>query len=321
MKEIGGYFELELPPSKSDFIHSECIFTNSGRHALEYILRALGNRVSKIYLPYYTCEVVLQPIERLGLDYEFYHINSNLEIDKVFTLKEGEYIIVNNYFGIKDKYINEIAVKYGSKLIVDNSQAWYAKEQLECNGFYSPRKFFGLPDGGVAWSNHHLIEELKQDYSSTRCFHLLKRIDESASAGYCDFKVNSHILNKEPLKRMSKLSYRILSAIDFELIKKIRISNYLFLEDKLSNSNLLKLPSIESFECPMVYPYMTENENLRKKLISNKIFVATYWSNVLDWCSPETLEYNFAKSIIPLPIDQRYNEDDMTTILKLIMNK
>ena len=38
MKELGGYFELELP-KKTEF-HKDAVRLNSGRNALEYILLA-----------------------------------------------------------------------------------------------------------------------------------------------------------------------------------------------------------------------------------------------------------------------------------------
>lgn len=56
----------------------------------------------------------------------------------------------------------------------------------------------------------------------------------------------------------------------------------------------------------MVYPYYTEKENIRQKLIENKIYIATYWPNTSEWCSENQIEKKLAKMIIPLPIDQRF---------------
>ena len=318
MKEIGGYFELELPAPQGEFIHSNCVLTNSGRHALEYILTSIKTPISKIWLPYYTCEVVLQPIIRLGLKYEFYHIDTKLELSEDIKLADGEYIIVNNYFGIKDKYVGELAEKYGNNCIIDNAQAWYAKEILGVSQFYSPRKFFGMPDGGVACSCFTNDEIDIQDYSSDRCAHLLKRIDINAGEGYSDFRSNSNCIRNQNVKRMSRLSHRILASIDFDAVKSIRRSNFAILNEALRCSNMLSLPNSETYECPMVYPYLTNNPDLRRKLISNKIFVATYWPNVLTDCNNTTIEYQLAQNILPLPIDQRYDSNDMERIVSLI---
>lgn len=71
---------------------------------------------------------------------------------------------------------------------------------------------------------------------------------------------------------------------------------------------------------PMVYPYYTTDKSLRNHLITNKVFVATYWPNVLEWCSPEDTEYVLCNHILPLPIDQRYDEKDMDRIIELMKN-
>jgi len=317
MKEIGGYFGLELPMNREP-LHPNGVKVNSGRHALEYILRGLSDKVKRVWLPYYTCDVVLQPIRRLGLNFTFYHINRDLEIDDYPDLIDGDYIIVNNYFGIKDAYINKLASIYKGRLIVDNAQAWYMQEILGFNMFYSPRKFFGIPDGGLAWATGELDCELEQSQSYERCSHLLKRIDLGASEGYADFKENSARLNTEPLKLMSSLSERILYSIDFDWAKIKRRSNFEMLHNALGKSNGLQIPDMNSFSCPMVYPYITEDSTLRQRLIDNKVFVATYWPNVFDWCSDDSIEFNFAKYIIPLPIDQRYTEEDMERIIAII---
>ncbi len=301
-------------------LHPNGVKVNSGRHALEYILRILGNKVKRLWVPYYTCNVVLQPIQRLGLGYEFYHINSDLEFEDQPELTDGDYIIVNNYFGIKDAYINELACQYKGWLIVDNAQAWYNCEMLGFNTFYSPRKFFGMPDGGLAWATDKLDIELEQDQSNERCSHLLKRIDLGASEGYADFKTNSAALSKQPLKRMSSLSERILSSIDFDWKKIKRWSNFEMLHEALKASNKFNIPSMQSFACPMVYPYLTDDTSLRQHLINNRIFVATYWPNVLEWCPVDSTEYKLAKYLLPLPIDQRYGEDDMQRIIKTILH-
>ena len=71
----------------------------------------------------------------------------------------------------------------------------------------------------------------------------------------------------------------------------------------------------------MVYPFMTDDESLRGRLIQNKVFVARYWPNVLEWCQEDELEYKFATHIISLPIDQRYDEEDMKRMIKVITTK
>lgn len=319
MKEIGGYFELELKQNDDLDIPARGVLVNSGRHALEYILRANKNKINRIFLPYYTCDVVLEPIRRIGLKYIFYRINETLEITEDIDLSEGDLLLVNNYFGIKDDYISKLVCEYQDRLIVDNAQAWYYVPKNGGNYIYSPRKFFGVPDGGVAVSVSGLEESLKIGYSSSRCSHLLKRIDSGAGSGYDDFKENSLQLKDEPLTAMSNLTRRLLRSIDYDIAKERRHSNFKMLHSALGTLNKFNVPDLDKFACPMIYPFQTEDLSLRKKLIEKKIFVAKYWSNVQKWCNLGDFEYKFTEELIPIPIDHRYGASEMNRIVRVII--
>ena len=68
----------------------------------------------------------------------------------------------------------------------------------------------------------------------------------------------------------------------------------------------------------MIYPYLTDDETLRQRLIENKVFVATYWPNVKEWVSKEMLEYDLTERLLPIPVDQRYGIEEMKTIISII---
>lgn len=219
-KEIGGYFALELPQSEVSFLHSDGILLNSGRNALEYILRSISD-IRRLWIPYFTCDVILEPIIKLEIPYVFYNINERLEIAIDVQLQTGDYLLITNYWGLKDAYVGTLSQKYGKQLIVDNAQAFYAISDMNIKTIYSPRKFVGVPDGGIAFVDNGLeIDALEKDISYERCSHLLKRIDLGANAGYIDFKENSHKLANQPIRRMSNLTEAVLSSVDWENIKK-----------------------------------------------------------------------------------------------------
>lgn len=318
---IGGYFELELS-DRGHFPHDDGYCVNSGRNALELILSHIGN-ISRLWIPFYTCDVILEPVTKLGIQYSFYHVNQDLELSDELDLQAGEYILLTNYFGIKDRYVSDMASKYGERLIVDNSQAYFSEPVRGIKTFYSPRKFVGVPDGGIAIIPGTEIDmsSYEQDYSYDRCSHLLKRIDIGATEGYADFKQNSLVLKNQPIRRMSRLTRAILRSVDFESVRETRLDNLRFLHKSLRNCNLLRCAE-EALDsaCPMVYPYIPSRENLptRQKLIHNKIFVATYWHNVLDWCKEGGVENYLCSGVIPLPTDQRYALNDMFRILNTL---
>lgn len=313
MEAIGGYFSLELPLREE--YHKHAIRLNTGRNCLEYILRVRGYK--KVYVPYYTCEAVMEPINKLGIPYEFYHIDIHFEIRDCFTLKEGEVLLYTNYFGLKQHYVEQLAEKVSSRLIVDNTQAFYAKPIPDIDTFYTCRKFFGVPDGAYLYCDKELDEEIEQDYSYGRVAHLVKRIDLSAEDGFKDFRRVDDGLDNQPIRKMSKLTHRMMQGIDYEAATQRRRANFQMLHEALGKENNLELP-LNGDAVPVVYPYLGPVEGLREKLIENKIFVARYWPNVLDWTEKGSIEYQLTEQMQPLPIDQRYGEEEMNRIIKLV---
>lgn len=314
-KAIGGYFGLELGESHGSFLHDDAILLNTARNCFEYILEA--NDTTHVYMPKFTCDVMLEPLKKLNIPYSFYSINNNLEIASKIELNAGEYIVYTNYFGIKDDYSRQVSDMYGENLILDCSQAYYFEPLMVGHTIYSPRKFFGLPDGGCLYTPKALSRELPMDFSESRMSHLLKRLEQGAEAGYADFQANDASLVGQPIKQMSELTRGLLTSVDFDDAQKIRQANARFLHENLKALNMFQGDIVDS-QIPMVYPFLTNKKDLRQLLISQKVFVATYWPNVLDWCDEEDLEYKLTNQLLPLPIDQRYDLEDMQRIVDAI---
>lgn len=319
MQAIGGYFELADYEAGKGFPHQDGILLNTGRNALEYILRCIGE-IKGVYLPYYTCEVVLEPLKKLHIPYFFYHINAKFKMVEEIQPLAGEYIIANNYFGLKDAYINLMAEKYGEHLIVDCAQAFFSKPIPGIKSFYSTRKYVGVADGGVAYGvdgKHSLLYD--EDDSTLHNSHLLIRKEKDAEAGFADYQANEFKLDNQPIRLMCRNTCDILWHIDYSKIVSKRRENYSYLHSVLKEKNFLQLPEIDTFACPMVYPFVTRNDrNLRKELIDKKVYVAKYWPNINQLNGYET-EYDLAKRIIPIPIDQRYCKEEMNRIIEVIL--
>ncbi|GAE63809.1 hypothetical protein H3Z85_09210 [Chryseobacterium indologenes] len=316
-KAIGGYFELETPVSQLGYPGHNSIALNSARNCLEYILRS--QKKIKIYIPFYTCDVILEPINKVNLEYEFYDVDFNLEpLFNYENIKDNETFLYTNYFGIKDNFIKNLVKKIPKNIIIDNAQALFSPVINDIDQFYSPRKFVGVADGGFLFTNQKIDLELKKDESYQRMSHLLKRIDLSAEQGYTDFSENDKSLQNQPIKKMSNLTEKILSGIDYENIKKCRRENFFYLHNVLQKKNKLSLEVSEE-SIPLIYPFRTDDKNLRQKLINKRIYCATYWPNVLDWCDETKNAYTLTKEVIALPIDQRYSINEMKKILECIM--
>lgn len=317
MDAIGGYFEL-AKRENGIFPHRGGALLNTGRNALEYILLSLDD-ASEVWLPYFTCEVVLEPIVRLGIRYRYYHTDSNFEIVEDIRPGKGQYIIANNYFGIKDEYIASLSHRLGDALIVDSSQALFAPRADGMKIFYSCRKFVGVADGGVAFGpGLNDVTSFEEDDTPDHDNHLLIRLEKGAEVGFPDYQRNERMLNGRTIRRMSSKTLDILDHIDYGRIRTIRRDNFAFLHAALKDENPLDIPSMSSFDCPMVYPFVCKDaDELRKKLSANRIYVARYWPNVVRVNGFEA-EAAMSEMIVPLPVDQRYGEAEMSRILEIL---
>ena len=310
---IGGYFELELNDGVE--YHAGAIHLNSGRNAFEYILRA--KKYSKVYLPHYTCHSMLSSIRKLGISLQRFAINENMEpAGELPRIGENEVMVYTNYFGLKDTYIRSLSKKV-KNLIIDNAQSFFSPPLESVDTFYSPRKFFGVPDGAYLYTDTALGEPLEREVSYKRMQHLLIRIDEGPEAGYAVFHEEDNELGRQPLKAMSRLTQQLLKNIDYEMARKKRVENYLALDDKLSDVNKIKF-TLGKSTVPMVYPLLVEDAGIRDFLIRNKIYVARYWPNVLEDMDKDSLEYKMAMNIIPLPVDQRFTLQNMEEIVRRV---
>lgn len=321
MNAIGGYFEKEPRTIEEHALPQlEGILLNTGRNAFEYILRSIPN-LRGVYLPFYTCNVMLEPLKRLfGVSFAFYHVSHHLEMVEDIKLGEGEYIVINNYFGIKDEYVQKMANKYKDRLIVDNAQAFYAPVLDGIKSFYSTRKFFGVPDGGIAcvpvddqsWLNYD------NDNSVDRLEHLTIRAEQGPEAGYSKFREAEDSLDNQSIMQMSSYTRDALQHIDYVAVQAKRRENFQMLHEALYKYNALPIPNLDSFACPMVYPFMDcRKRKLRLSLKEQRVYVSKYWPNVAS-LGHFNFEEELAEYILPLPNDQRYNVDDMHRIINLI---
>ena len=311
---IGGYLELEASEIRNCY-HPQAIALNTARNALEYLLRV--RTFKQIYIPYFTCEVLLEPMAKLIIPVRLYAIDEQLEPLFDFTsLNDDDAFLYTNYFGLKSDYVAQLA-RQCKQLIVDNAQAFFDKPFQGEPTIYSARKFFGVADGAYLYTDTKSTDKFEQDSSYDRMAHLLIRKDDSAEAGYRHFVANDKALEQNPIKIMSRLTTAILGSIDYETVAQKRIENYRCLEKALHQTNKLTL-RLSSDSVPMVYPYWTEDKALRQRLLQEKIYTAAYWPNVKESCRPASLEYRLTAEVVYLPIDQRYGSNDMLNILKYV---
>lgn len=312
-KTFGGFFPLELPMGEE--YHSPALRLNSARYCLEYILRVRGYK--KIYLPAYICDSVLQPIRRLHIDYSFYRIDEQFApvLDKI--PEDDDCLLYVNYFGLHRLNVRNISCSL-NHVIIDNTQAFFELPESHIDTFYSPRKFFGVPDGGYLYTEAEKQLDLKTGTSYYLCDALLKQIDEGIEAAGALFEENETYLDTCGLLTMSRLTQRLLSGIDYPKAMNRRNKNFLFLHEQIGSYNQLRVDT-GLLNGPMFYPFLTgRGEQLRDILLQQRIYTDSLWEEVTSRVPVSSFEYHLAENLIPLPIDQRYDTDDMHAISQII---
>jgi hypothetical protein len=316
MKPIGGYFDLSLR-SEGNFPPG-AVLLNTGRNAFEYILRARNYK--KIYMPFYTCEVLKQPIRKLSLDVSYYHLNELLEPEFDFSnISLTEAFLYTNYFSLKDSFISSLSGKCNN-LIIDNAQAFYSSPLYGVDTFYSLRKYFGLPDGAWLFTNALLANDFQVDASFDRVSHLLKRLDLGPEYGYDDFVLNEKKLDNLEIRTMSLLTQSMFLGCHDSVYREVRQENFHYLNAALAITNELD-PMLLQIDGTFCYPFLVSwGAKLKKKLIDRRIFVPTYWTEVLQNVSKDSIEWRLVNNLVCLPIDQRYSLKEMEIILQIIQD-
>lgn len=325
MKEFGGCLSIEINSSHKDYYYQyndNRVDVDSGRSGLQYVIE--NNRYKRIWLPVYNCPLVEKRIREVSdIEIKWYNINSEFmpKVD-VNDFREGDVLLWVNYYGIIDKYLIDYVAMLQEKslvsIIIDNIQAYFSEPRMNVLNLYSCRKFIGVPDGGHVIGCNIKKIKLPTYSSAENYYYLLKAIETGSNSAYSEYQESEKRFSESDVAYgMPILTKRFLESVDYERIIKRRKENFLALHDLLKNNNRLNINI--STDTPSVYPYLTTKKQLRDKLISNRIYVSRFWKHVLTNDLANDFEKNLAEYLIPLPIDQRYEKDDMEFIANKII--
>jgi hypothetical protein len=317
--EIGGYFSLEVPLRSSSLsnLRTNAYYFQSARAALAALL--IEVKPKRIFLPFFICDAVLSSVQCAGVEFEFYALSQSLNVLEEVHLNDTDVLLYVDYFGVSSANVKQVLRRFNPRqVIIDCSQSYFAHYPAALACIYSPRKFFGVPDGGILQTDFPLHNSYEQDQDSlARSAHLLTRLAQGAQAGYAAFQWAEQSLNDPYPRTMSQLTQHLLAACDEEQGKQIRLRNFAYLHQALSEINQLNLQP-EGSTVPLCYPLLIQNSELRPRLLQHGVFVATYWKDVLTRVDANSCEALMTHYCLALPIDQRYSETHMQVIVDIV---
>lgn len=311
--EIGGYFELGR--SAGVPLHAELVALNCGRGCISYLVELRGIR--KVWLPDWMCDSVSGRFAVEGVLVKTYRVGENFRPVYDFKVERGEWLYLMDYYGqLTAEDVSHARTISAGCLIVDEAQAYYRAPWDGCDTTYTCRKWFGVADGAfLATRDGDVLDRpLDVDESHLRMGFVLGRFERTASEFFSEASRNNEFFDSEPAKGMSRITYNLLSSIDYDATRLVRARNWNTLSSVLGAHNRLDLVEPTG---PFMYPLYCENASeVRTRLIAGGIYVPILWPNVLREASEGSWGARYSEHILPLPIDQRYGADEMERIIE-----
>jgi hypothetical protein len=343
---IGGDFELQSVPlgmSEQDSFQTNGtlgMWTTSGRAALAVVLKHLINLgVTHINLPAYLCGSVLLPIKELDLTYSFYKVDDELAShpDPV----EGSAVLLIHYFGWLNKStarIREEAVSRPFYLIEDTTHALLSDWGMSVGNknlvFMTPRKFGPVPLGGWCSVDTEVEDASKETEAmawQSVAARLVRGLYLDKQFASSDLEIETFylqalravelFLDHNPTDiGLPQIVFEIIAGLDWDDIAKRRRANWRCLHDLLDGHVDALFKNLPEDVVPLGYVIsLQRRDRLRDKLASHRIFCPVHWTlpNEVD---PQTFPEAalLSNTCMTIPIDQRYDTDDMVRIAEVI---
>lgn len=330
---IGGMFGLadlsrmegQFPP----FLVKRELFLCNARSGINILVDLLKPR--RIWMPSFLCDALLKSIH--NIDTRFYEVGSDLQVSREWldTVQRDELVVLIDYFGFQfDPTLAMRIRERGSWILEDASQALLSLHVGNYSDFvlFSPRKFLGVPDGGILRFNANVdfsgiqLKDPPYDWWLKSINATILRREFDLYGGERSwFSLFQEIENNSPNGpySMNLLSKILLEhSFDYSCIIEKRIENYKVLNNYLSQFALF--PDLPADVVPLGYPIHLENrEYVRKMLFDNNIYPPVHWP-IRDIVPQKFVEsHHLADTILTLICDQRYTPIDMQRIAEIVL--
>ena len=358
VREIGSDFEFPVrslighrQSGGPAFEAPGTVFLASGRDALHWIIRSLGLPPgAQVLLPAYLCEDVLKPFLSFGMKVEFYGLTSGLQLDQADLAKkissDTRVLLYIHYFGFPFDATPDLLGEFRSQTIVieDSSHAFLSQlDHLRLESdvqFASLRKLLPVLDGAIVNSREGALTDIVPSRTRISIGYLAAVALRGAGAMLKSlwlrrpgvfpkrafrrlFSWSGKLLDRYPRPApMSALSRHLLDRMDVEGVIRTRRRNFQYLLEGLA-SGVEPRPLYQMLPegvCPLGFPVLAEDrDELARRLIEHGVYPPVHWKLPPAVRRDEFPEaWAVSDHILTIPIDQRYDLDDMARVLDLI---
>lgn len=339
--EVGSEFHwMEFTQNNRVKWDPNAVFCALGRTPILLLWQALTLQDKTLFVPEYFCPEVVACWLKHNVKLKFYRDDPLAESADFasITAKSGDMILAVNYFGIRsaDAWKDWKANNKDILLVEDHTHdpvSDWAESSTADYAFSSLRKTLPVSDGAILWSPANrvlpainLLNDvsssnaklaamlLKKEYLTTgqQCLKPLFR--QLHVAGEEGFGVS--VFNAISSCSMALLGPGYPKAWRDQRLANVRSFNTLIESCKFFNVISKQIPS---GACPfgaiLTFDSQLYRDRFRQGLIRNNIYASIHWT---DAESNVREGRKLSDHILTIPLDQRYDQDDVKQICSLV---
>ena len=330
---VGGVFALETdgpPRGEPAWLSESSLLLANARGGFRLLLRHL--QPSQAWLPAFLCDSMWEAIDETGARARLYPVDERLETpdrDWLAELSPGDVVVLVDYFGyVRDDGLAAACRERGAIVVEDACHALLTDGAGSLGDYvlWSPRKFAGLPDGGVLQAVRAPLPEVSVPAADQRWWALALEATRRRAAfdagGPRDFlPVHQQAELGHPIEpvSMSPLARSLAATIDWGAIAARRRANHDVLAAKLARHALMPPPPPGTV--PSGFTVRVNNrDEVRAALFEADIFPSLLWPSA-GWIPVEfAASHALSAQVMTLHCDQRYDAADMIRTSEIVLD-
>jgi hypothetical protein len=328
-RPIGGFFELHEADGASDGAsvldawaghHAHVAFVNA-RSAFAGLARHFS--MASIWLPAFSCTDLLDGLDMARV--KFYPLRDGFQpdLDVLGPLaRAGDVVLITAYFG-------QSAMAATRTFAAERPDLWIVEDCAQALDpgalwshwrLYSPRKLFGVADGGILVARDQgsflPAPECPSDAVGLWAAPLLRHEDPDGlnNAAWHAANQQKERSMTASLEAISRRSLDLLSRTSLQSLRAPRLRNWQILNKDLRAWSALPSPLTSP---PLGYVIRVpsgRHKPLLAKLHAERIFAAVHWAEIAGPVHDFPLEQQWSRELVTLPCDHRYGEAEMDRI-------
>lgn len=327
---IGGVFGLvadatPTPDALPPILRAPVLELATARSALALLVQTL--RPGSVWLPAYLCSALL---EAVGDRARFFPVGERLHVGDdawIGQVSPGDLVVFIDYFGFRTWDRHAAAAAARGALVVEDASHALANAGFSAQADYviaSPRKFVGVPDGGLLQPQRGrplprvMLPALTGGWWRDALQATTARAEFDRHGGmrtwFDDFQRAETGMSAVPAQ-MSELSARLLrEGVDWVRLAQSRRRNFLFLADALRP--LALETALPADVVPLGFPIrVARRDDVRRALFTENIFPPVHWPVPSAVPASFSSGSRLADCIMTIPCDQRYSLRDLERVV------